>query len=84
MTFLKSELKRTKKKYKRGHMDYLLRVIKMKNIIINCAFILVIASALKAEVIKVHSFGQDYSINITEEFCFDPTHPASIERESVF
>jgi len=53
----------------------------MKSLLTFCAFILVITSGLKAEVIKVHSFDQNYSINITEEFCFDPEHPVSKERE---
>ena len=55
----------------------------MKSLLISCALIFAIASSLNAEVIKVHAFNQNYTINITEEFCFDPEHPVSKEREKV-
>ena len=55
----------------------------MKSLLIFCALIFAIASSSNAEVIKVHAFNQNYTINITEEFCFDPEHPVSKEREKV-
>lgn len=47
---------------------------------IKILFLISFASPLFAETVQVSSFGRNYLIDLTDEFCHDPSHPVSIER----
>jgi len=47
---------------------------------IKILFLIIFASPLFAETVQVSSFGRNYLIDLTDEFCHDPAHPVSIER----
>lgn len=47
---------------------------------IKILFLIIFASPLFAETVQVSSFGRTYLIDLTDEFCYDPSHPVSIER----